>query len=182
MATATKIALVNSLFLAILVLGALAGWVTFPLFVSYQTVKIIHLAGLILFFGNMIAGPVWLLVAWYSGDMPLIRYAFRLLRLTDLWLTIPGIDLMVLSGISLASIYGGVTEQSWLYQSMLAMLALWILALPVIYFQEKIYRQLENPATMAVDLKKNVNRWGIWGSMVMLPAVLVFCYMVFKPA
>lgn len=181
MTSATKIALFNSLFLVALVAGALAGWVRIPLMFSYQGYKIIHLSGLVLFFGNMIAGPVWLLVAWYSADMPLIRYAFRLLRLTDLWLTLPGIDLMVLSGLGLAGVFGGVTAQPWLYRSMVAMLALWALAIPVLYYQEKIYRLLDNPATQATDLEKNVNRWGIWGTVVMLPAALVFYYMVFKP-
>ena len=181
MTVATKIALLNSLVLVALVLSAMAGWIHFPLIGSYQFSKIIHLTGFVLFFGNMIAGPVWLLVAWYAGDMHLIRYGFRLLRLTDLWLTIPGIDLMVLSGLSLASLYGGVTTQAWLQNSMLALLTMWVLALPVIYYQEKIYRQLARGETTAPDLEKNINRWGIWGTFVLAPAVLVLYYMVFKP-
>ena len=180
MTAATKIALLNSLFLALLVLGAMAGWVRFPVLISYPFTKILHLSGLVLFFGNMIAGPVWLMVAWYSGDMRLIRYSFRLLKLTDMWLTIPGVDLMVLSGLSLASLFGG-EQTPWIYNSMLAMLALWVLALPVVYYQEKIYRQLENPEIQTVMLEKNVNWWGIWGTLVLLPVILVFYFMVFKP-
>ncbi len=181
MTAASKIALLNSLFLAVLVIGAMSGNVQFPLFFSYPALKMIHLSGLILFFGNMVAGPVWLLVAWYSGDMQLIRYGFRLLRLTDLWLTIPGVDIMVLSGLSLSALYGGVHIQPWLSRSMWAMLSLWVLALPVIRYQEKIYRQLENPDTGVADLTKNVNWWGVWGTVVMLPAMLLFYYMVYKP-
>ncbi len=45
----------------------------------------------------------------------------------------------------------------------LVVLVFGALALPVIYCQEKIYRQLENPETKFAGLEKNVNWWGVWG-------------------
>ncbi|MBK6932053.1 MAG: hypothetical protein IPH12_14780 [Saprospirales bacterium] len=38
-----------------------------------------------------------------------------------------------------------------------------------------------NPETKFAGLEKNANWWGVWETVVMLPAMIVRYYMVFKP-
>jgi len=69
--------------------------------------------------GNMVVGPIWFIYAYFSKDKTLLKFAGRLLELTDIYHTIPGIALTVLNGLYLASIYGGTKNQPWLFNSMI---------------------------------------------------------------
>lgn len=175
----TKISILNGLFLLILTLLEFFGTLKFELFFSYQWHKILHILGVILFMGNMIVGPVWFLFAYYSKDLHLLKFANRLMQITDLYLTIPGVFLTVLNGLFLASIYGGTMNQPWLFYTIILLLIMWVLSIPLIYLQEKMYSLIEiDPENK--DLNNLLMKWGILGTIVMIPPSIIFYLMVVK--
>jgi len=177
---AGQIALFNGLILLLLTLAQFWGLLQFNLLLSYQWHKILHIFGVVLFMGNMIVGPVWFLFAFYSKDKGLLKFAARLLKLTDLYLTVPGIALAVINGLFLASVFGGTRHQPWLFYSIILMVTMWALSVPLILLQEKMYDAIENDADNEVKINKLMTNWGILGTLVTIPPTLIFYLMVAK--
>lgn len=176
----TKLSIINGLILLFLTLLEFYGGVKFPLMLSYEWHKILHITGVVLFMGNMIAGPVWFSYAYLSGNKELLKFAGRLLELTDIYLTIPGIALTVLNGLCLASAFGGTRMQPWLFYSIVLLITMWVLSIPLIYLQEKLYSLID----MNPEERNSINRlviiWGTLGSIVMIPPSIIFYLMVAK--
>lgn len=175
------ISIINGLFLIFLTLSEINHWVTFPLIFSYQTHKFLHILGVILFMGNMIVGPIWFSFAYFSKDEKLLSYANKLLQVTDLGLTIPGVFLTVINGLFLASSFGGTQNLPWLQKSIISLFVMWILSIPLIYLQEKLYVTMDNEPGNRQKLNTLLFYWSILGTFVMLPPTYVFYLMVFKP-
>ncbi|MDP2303393.1 MAG: DUF2269 family protein [Ignavibacteria bacterium] len=180
MKTITKISILNGLILLLLTLSEFLGFVKFNLLFSYQWHKILHILGIILFMGNMIVGPFWFLFAYYSKDKTLLKFANRLLQLTDLYLTIPGVALTVLNGLFLASVFGGTKIVPWLFYSIILLFVMWALSIPLIYLQEKMYSTIDNEPDNDTKINKLLIRWGILGTIVMIPPTIIFYLMVVK--
>ncbi|MGE0562820.1 MAG: DUF2269 family protein [Flavobacteriales bacterium] len=176
----TKVSILNGLILLCLTLSEFLGLVKFDLVFSYQWHKLLHILGVILFMGNMIVGPVWFLFAYYSNDKTLLKFANRLLQLTDLYLTIPGVALTIINGLFLASVFGGTKNVPWLFYSIILLFVMWVLSIPLIYFQEKMYSTIENEPDNNAKINKLLIRWGILGTIVMIPPTIVFYLMVVK--
>ena len=176
----TKVAIINGIILLCLTLAEFFGLFKFNLLLSYKWHKILHIFGVILFMGNMIVGPVWFLFAYYSKDKTLLKFASKLLQLTDLYLTIPGAALTVINGLFLASVYGGSENVPWLFYSIISLLVMWALSIPLIYLQEKMYSTIENEPDNEEKINKYLIRWGILGTVVMIPPTIVFYLMIVK--
>src|SRR5436190_2084974 len=56
---------------------------------AYNTLKVVHLFGVVLFLGNIIVTAVWKVMADRTGDPRIIAYAQRLVTLTD-WIFTAG--------------------------------------------------------------------------------------------
>ncbi|MFN0215061.1 MAG: DUF2269 family protein [Saprospiraceae bacterium] len=177
---AARIALLNGLFLAILTLFEFFGVLQFKLLFSYQWHKLLHLLGVILFMGNLIVGPVWFLFAFYSKDKGLLKFAGRLLYLTDLYLTVPGVALAVVNGLFLASVFGGTRRQPWLFYSVVLMIIMWILSIPLVYLQERLYQSIEKEPDNGLKINQLIIQWGILGTLVSIPPILIFYLMIVK--
>lgn len=176
----TKVSIINGLILLFLTLSEFLGLFKFDLLFSYNWHKILHILGVIIFMGNMIVGPVWFLFAYYSKDKTLLKFANRLLQLTDLYLTIPGVALTVINGLCLASVFGGTKNQPWLFYSIILLFVMWALSIPLIYLQEKMYSTIDNEPDNDTKINKLLIRWGILGTIVMVPPTIVFYLMVVK--
>lgn len=180
MKSITKVSILNGLILLFLTLSEFLGLFKFDLIFSYQWHKILHIFGLILFMGNMVVGPVWFSFAYFSKDKTLLKFANRLLQLTDLFLTVPGVALTVLNGLCLASVFGGAKNQPWLYHSIILLFIMWALSIPLIYLQEKMYSTIDNEPNNDAKINKLLIRWAILGTIVMIPPTIIFYLMVFK--
>lgn len=129
--------------------------------------------------GNMIAGPIWFMYAYFSKDKTILKFAGKLLELTDIYLTVPGIALTVLNGLYLASVYGGTKQQPWLFYSIMLLFVMWALSIPLIYLQEKMYQSLDKDFDMKI-INTLFIRWSILGTFVMIPPSIVFYLMIVK--
>lgn len=176
----TKAAIINGFTLLFLSLGEFLQLIRFELILSYQWHKALHIMGVVILMGNMIVGPIWFLYAYYSKDRTLLLFANRLLQLTDLYLTIPGIALTVINGLFLASVFGGTRHVPWLFQSMMWLYVMWALSVPLIYLQERLYSAIDKEPPNDVEITKLLFRWGILGSAITIPPTVIFCLMIFK--
>ncbi|MBM3418447.1 MAG: DUF2269 family protein [Bacteroidetes bacterium] len=179
MRTITKISILNGLILLCLTLSEFFGLIKFDLLLSYHWHKILHIIGVVLFMGNMIVGPIWFMYAYSSKDNTLLKFAGKLLELTDIYLTIPGIALTVLNGLYLASVYGGTKNQPWLFYSIILLFVMWALSIPLIYIQEKMYQSLDKEFDIKI-INTLLIRWGILGTFVMIPPSIIFYLMIVK--
>ncbi|MBU1678442.1 MAG: DUF2269 family protein [Bacteroidetes bacterium] len=180
MKTATKISITNGILVVIVVLLEYTRVVDFSMLLSYQWHKILHIFGASLFIANMIVGPIWFFYAYYSREKALLQFADKLLRLTDITVTIPGLDLAVINGLFLASVYGGSSDAPWLQYSVFLMIVMWLLTIPLLFIQEKIYKVIEFEPDNRVELQKWIIRWSLLGSVVMIPPTIVFYLMIVK--
>lgn len=176
----TLISILNGLFLLLLTLLEFFGIMQFGLILPYHWHKILHILGVVIFMGNMIVGPIWFLFAYYSKDKHLLKFANKLLQLTDMYLTIPGVALTVLNGLSLASAFGGTQNQPWLFYSMILLFIMWALSIPLIYYQEQMYKTIEEEPDNEDKIHSILIKWGILGTIVMLPPTIVFYLMIVK--
>jgi uncharacterized membrane protein len=136
MSQASKTILIAYIPLFVIMAAALGG-VQFPAWLPYPWLKTLHVLGAVLFLGNMLTAPVWLSIAVQDREKKMMDYAFRLLRLTDLAFTLPGIFLLVITGVSMLQNWGGMYGQAWVWQSVVLIFAMWALSFPVLFCQEK---------------------------------------------
>lgn len=181
MSTSSKISILNGLILMLITLADFTGIVHFELLLSYQWHKLLHILGVVIFMGNMIVGPVWFSYAFYSKDAQILKFATKLLQQTDLYLTIPGVALTVLNGLCLAAVYGGSQSQPWLLHSIYLILTMWMLSVPLVFLQEKLFLTIETEAQNEAKINRLLIQWSILGSLVMIPPSIIFYWMVVKP-
>lgn len=180
METATKISIVNSLLVFSLVTIVFFDGFRMPMLFSYQIHKLLHLLGIMLFMGNMLVGPVWFILAINTKNLAIAKFSVRLLGITDVAFTVFGVDLAVWNGLSMASRFGALQTQEWLQYSILLLFLMWIMMVPVIYFQEKIYTRIEKSDFESMNMKMSVRNWIIWGICISIPPSLIFYLMVCK--
>jgi uncharacterized membrane protein len=63
---------------------------------SYDAFKVVHLAGVVIFLGNIIVTGIWKVMADRTGDPRIIAYAQRLVTITDWIFTAGGVVLILL--------------------------------------------------------------------------------------
>ena len=113
---------------------------------EYAAIKAIHILGVILFLGNIIVSAVWKALADRTRDVGIIRYATRLVNLTDVAFTAGGIAILMASGHMMAPAYGGVMKAEWIRWSYFLVIgsgAIWLtILLPVQIAQARLLKPL----------------------------------------
>lgn len=110
-----------------------------------------------------------------------IRFAFRMLSLTDLVITLPTMILIVFNGLFMASSYQGFSNQpEWLKASIYSLFLLWLFVIPILYTQDKMKKLIDNHDTSAVLFKKYTFSWVIIGALSFIPLMGIVYWMVMK--
>ena len=93
-----RVTLVSNI-VTLLVIGAAwgLGWPSELLF-SYGLHKFLHITGVIMFAGNLVAGPLWILYAWFFEEGKHFAWATKTLSDADMYFTVPGIQLTLWNG------------------------------------------------------------------------------------
>lgn len=146
----------------------------------------LHVAGALLFLGNIVTTAFWKLQWDRSGDpKELHRMAATVMR-ADYWLTIPGLLLLVVFGVLTAHAYGySFAELNWLTVSLLLFAlsgALWAAVLlpcqrRMIRLSEEGVRSGKMPEPYAAVSR----RWNVWGTVNTIIPVVILFLMVVKP-
>lgn len=147
---------------------------------GYANHKLLHLLGMVVFLGNLVAGPLWIMLAWWGPDRGHLAFAARTLSAADIWLTTPGVQLAVWNGALLAPAMGGM-QAPWLRESaLLVALTCAVSVGLVLPWQERFVAAAT--AGDEAGLRRAFIGWSLTGSVVMLPIGLVFWEMVSKQA
>lgn len=146
---------------------------------GYAAHKLMHIVGVVIFLGNLIAGPLWVAFAYFHADRRMLAFAATTLAAADIWLTVPGVQLTVWNGICLAPVFGGVRAQPWLLEAVGLVAVAAALALAIVLpIQERFVR-----ACVAGDepaIRRGLVQWSVWGTLVTVPFGLATWLMVAK--
>lgn len=166
------------------VLAVALGGVTIPLLLPYPWHKLLHVVGVIFFFGNSVIEALWMTAALRSGDSRLIRFAVRWMMWGDAWFLAGGFALAVINGVCLAAPYGGVLGPSWLVAALVLLGLTGTASMVLIPSQIAMWRLTQDgepDAPIPDEFRRAVRRWGVVGTLTFVPMLLILWLMFHKP-
>ncbi len=119
-------------------------------YLSYDSLKIMHIFGIVLFLGNIIITGWWKTMADRTGEHRVIAFAQRQVTVTDWVFTFGGVCLLLPSALGMVyhlndNVMQEINSQSWLwwgYYLFLASGVIWVLILiPVQIVQARMARE-----------------------------------------
>jgi uncharacterized membrane protein len=153
----------------------------------YLTLKLVHIAAVIAFLGNIATGLFWHAHAARTRDPRLLHHAMDGIIRSDKWITLPGVALIIASGV-LAAIHAQLPllRTPWITWS----LALFTFS-GIIYGVMLVPLQLQLRAMAREGLLGGTFdypryhalaiRWDLWGLVSLLAPVIAMVLMVLKP-
>jgi hypothetical protein len=146
---------------------------------------LVHLVGLTMFLGSILGNIVLSLGAPATGDPGAVVFAWRAIGSTNTFLTIPGLAILIGSGLVLIPAQDrSPTRERWLAFKMLAVIGIVVIAAALIEPSEdqlrEIAKSLPDPAARASFTEVAV-RQQIYGAVNLALVVLASALVVFKP-
>ena len=148
---------------------------------SATTLKIVHLLCACLFLGNVIVSGVWAALAERTGKHEIIKFANRMVLITDCLFTATGAVGVVVTGHYMAVRYGGDTAHDWLTWSyMLFGLSGLIWALVLVPIQLRQRTLLHRYDHITADYLRLSRVWQISGAVATAVPLPIIYLMVNK--
>ncbi|HKQ84741.1 MAG TPA: DUF2269 family protein [Steroidobacteraceae bacterium] len=152
----------------------------------YLTLKLLHIFGVVLFLGNIITAVLWKSLADRSNDARVIAYAMEGIIAADRYFTVPGVGLILVTGISLVITSGySFLGTTWVWQSLVLFA---ISGIVFMGFLTPLQRRLRDVAVQGgrggfdrVTYQRLSRQWAIWGSLATLAPLAALGLMVLKP-
>jgi uncharacterized membrane protein len=154
---------------------------------TYLVWKFVHIASVILFVGNITTGIYWGRHAHRSRDFRLIAATFDGIIRSDRLFTMPGVIVIVVSGV-VAAITAGlpILGTGWiLWGIVLFVVAGIVFGRVVAPLQRDIVRLAGSGAPDEQNLKtydQLYERWARWGLVAVLAPAIAVLIMVVKPS
>lgn len=139
--------------------------------------KSLHILGASLFLGNIIVSAFWKVLADRTGDYSVIRFATRLVNVTDAVFTGLGATLLLVSGHLLATNYGGIISNDWILWSYVLFGmsgAIWLAVLVPIQFKQAQILRMSRPGEIPKKYDHLARLWsfaGVIATLLPLPAI-----------
>lgn len=155
-----------------------------PVLLSHA--RFIHIAAVTLFFSNAVFGMIWERRSLASGNKEIILYTYNTVAFLDSLLSSPLIILSLLGGLSLSLQQGDLMQIGWLSVSFLLFIfsgIVWVITdIPTQYRVKRLISRMsgEDQSLPAELIRVMKLRWWI-GIAGVLPLILVFALMVYKP-
>jgi len=123
---------------------------------NYPLLKLLHVAGVIIFLGNIIAGHFWIHLAMKSRDFNIVKHSIAAVMRSDRIFTIPAVIVIVVAGV-LAAFYGNISvlRTGWILWSIV------LFTCSGVIFSTKLSVVLRK----MLDLTSHHNREQEWNSM-----------------
>jgi uncharacterized membrane protein len=152
---------------------------------SYDAFKVVHIAGVVIFLGNIIVTGVWKVMADRTQDPRIIAYAQRLVTITDWIFTAGGIVLILLGAYGMVFTAGLDPTQFWLALGQSLFVAsgvIWaVILIPTQVVQARQARMFAAGGPIPDTYWRHTRRWVIWGTIATLLPLANLYVMVFKP-
>ena len=154
---------------------------------NYLIWKLIHVASVIIFLGNIITGLFWAARAHKSHDFKLIASTFQGIIRSDRYFTLPGIVGVTLAGI-VAAIHGRIPilGTGWILWSII------LFSISGVFFSiyvTPLQKKIANYALNIVDSESSWNtyekmykQWEVWGFVATVTPVAAMVIMILKPS
>ena len=157
----------------------------FPFPIPYLWIKTLHIFSNIILFGNMIIGPLWTWYALRSKDKKIIHFSLLTVCWTDVILTTPSFMLVIITGLILSPTWGGYDKTPWILASLSLIGLAIVLAIPTLKYQYRIFTisadTLEHDKEYPEEFKLSLNKSAFWGTLIMIPFMVILFLMVLKP-
>jgi uncharacterized membrane protein len=148
--------------------------------------KLLHLAAVVIFLGNITVGVFWVVRAHQTRDLHLIASTFDGIIRADRWFTIPGVIGIIAGGIG-AALAGhlSILGTGWILWSIL-LFVLSGLAFGVLGpLQRKILSLTntgDNSSGVWETYETLYKKWSMWGAFALAAPAVSFVIMVTKPS
>jgi uncharacterized membrane protein len=153
----------------------------------YIALKILHVAAVVVFLGNLVTGILWKLHGDQTKDPVIIRHTIAGLIRADRWFTIPGVVLILIGGFG-AALIGGLPllRTRWILAGIILFaISGFAYARQVVPLQ----RQMLAVARSGVEggrfdwdkYRMLTRRWNVWGTIALIAPVLAMIGMIAKP-
>jgi uncharacterized membrane protein len=147
----------------------------------YLVLKLIHVAGVVLFLGNITVGVFWKRASDRSGNAAIMAFTIDAIIAADRIFTIPGILILLIGGFAAAFVGGiPILETGWLLWGLIAFILAGLAFGPLSRTQRKL-----SVAAHAGDLAEYgrlSQSWNLWGSIALVLPVIAFVLMILKPS
>lgn len=154
----------------------------------YLWLKLLHLAAVVAFLGNITTGLFWKLHADRTRDPRIIAHTFDGIIRSDRWFTIPGVVTILVGGIG-AAIVGGISllGTGWILWSIaLFTISGLVFVIRVAPLQTQLRALAQAGAEQGTFDWARYNRlarvWELWGAVALVTPVAALVLMVLKPS
>jgi uncharacterized membrane protein len=154
---------------------------------TYAAWKLLHVASVILFLGNITTGLFWAAHANRSRDFRLIASTFEGIARSDRWFTIPGVVGIVVGGVA-AAVIGSlpILATGWiLWPIILFSISGIVFGVRVAPLQRRIAdiaRVADSSAQARDSYQALYKRWEMWGLVALITPAIAMAIMVLKPS
>lgn len=153
----------------------------------YLFLKSLHILAVVLFLGNIITGLFWKAHGDRTGDPRIIAHTLDGIIRSDRWFTLPGVVLIVGSGVATAGNAGiPILTTGWIWQSLVLFgVSGLAFVLQVAPLQVRL-RALALAGSAggqwdAQGYRRLSRRWEFWGVVATLTPLAALILMVVKP-
>ena len=153
----------------------------------YIALKILHVAAVVIFLGNLVTGILWKMHGDQTKDPVIIRHTMAGLIRADRWFTIPGVVLILIGGFG-AALIGGLPllRTRWILAGIILFaISGFAYAQQVVPLQRQmltVARSGVESGTFDWDKYRALSRrWNVWGTIALIAPVLAMIGMIAKP-
>jgi uncharacterized membrane protein len=155
--------------------------------VQYFILKALHIVSVVLFLGNIITGVFWKIHADRTGDLRARAQALDGIIQSDRVFTVPGVILIIVTGVSLAmTMHLPILGTKWIVW---ALILFGISGIAFAMFVGPLQKKLLANARAGLAGSWNEaeyhalsRAWGIWGAVATAAPLVALFLMVLKPA
>jgi hypothetical protein len=138
---------------------------------NYQVGKILHLLGLLWFYGGLILSSFCLSrFVWTQPSLNhnKLAYGYRVILVLEFW-CIPSIALMAYGGMAMVSQIGGLESHLWAYYGYLFLLA----TPPILMIIPRLYhKRLINNEDINIHREQHLALWQDWFFIFMMTVII----------
>lgn len=153
----------------------------------YLWLKLLHVAAVVIFLGNIITGLFWHAHALRTRDARLVAHAMDGIIRSDRFFTIPGVVLIIATGLAAAGIGGyPIVRTPWILWSLVLFLVSGVAFVArVAPLQRQLLGLAQQPLQgSAFDWSRYgavARRWEMWGALALLTPIAALALMILKP-
>jgi len=155
--------------------------------VTYLVLKLVHIASVVMFLGNIVTGLFWAAHAHRTRDLSIIATTFEGIIRSDRLFTTPGVIGILASGIA-AAIIGGfpILGTGWiLWPIVLFSISGAAFGMKIAPLQRRLVTQARDtgdPDLAWPAYETLYRQWEFWGLVAIITPAIALVIMVLKPA